>query len=90
MTSKLLRFAPTLLACVLFLAVSHRPAFALTTDDTVQAVKVKKHKKKSVKRPAEGAQSLYGSNETQKMRDKRLSRECKGAANGGACRGYTQ
>lgn len=90
MKLKLLQLVGTLLTLVLFSIGMSGPAVASTVDDGLRPAKIKKHRTKPAKRQAEGAQFLYGSSETQKMRDKRLSRECKGAANGGACRGYTQ
>ena len=33
---------------------------------------------------------LHGSRETVKQRDRRLSRECRGGVNAGACAGYTR
>lgn len=79
-----------LLAIGLVFTALNGAAFASDTYETPNSVKVKKHRTKSAKRSTPADPYLYGSNETQKMRDKRLSRECKGAANGGACRGYTQ
>ena len=38
----------------------------------------------------ERAQGSGGSDGTQVARDRRLKRECKGAANAGACLGYTR
>lgn len=56
----------------------------------LKPAKVKKHRVKVVKFPSDDARFLHGSKETQTMRDSRLTRECRGAANGGACRGYTR
>ena len=54
-------------------------------------VKAKKHgAKKVAKLKADEERFLHGSKETQTMRDSRLTRECRGAANGGACLGYTR
>lgn len=78
------------LAMFFFSIAAHNPVLASTAEAGSKPAKVKKHRVKVAKRQNEGAQYLYGSSETQLMRDKRLSRECKGAANGGACRGYTQ
>jgi hypothetical protein len=91
MRFKLADLASPLLAVALLSSVGGQStAFAVEADDAAKPVKVKKHKARAAKRQTDAAPYLYGSNETQKMRDKRLSRECKGAANGGACRGYTQ
>ena len=79
-----------MLVLVLVFTAFNGPAVAADTYEPASVAKVKKHRAKSAKRSASGEAYLYGSGETQKMRDKRLSRECKGAANGGACRGYTQ
>lgn len=60
-------------------------------DGVDRPVKVKKHRvKKVAKLKADEERFLHGSKETQTMRDSRLARECRGAANGGACRGYTR
>ena len=64
-------------------------AFAVTAADDGAPAKVKKYKIAKNQKTAD-TQGLYGSSETQKMRDQRLARECKGAANGGACQGYTR
>ena len=89
MTLKLLHSVQTLVFALVFTALNGA-AFASETDETPNPVPVKKHRAKPAKRSTQSDSYLYGSSETQKMRDKRLSRECKGAANGGACRGYTQ
>ena len=89
MKLRLLHSVQTLVFALVFTALNGA-AFASAIDETPNPVQVKKHRTKSVKRSAQSDSYLYGSSETQKMRDKRLSRECKGAANGGACRGYTQ
>ena len=90
MKFKLLPLISLFCGAALFSVAMSSPAIAATADETEKPVKVRKHKTKAAKRQLESTQNLYGSSETQKMRDKRLSRECKGAANGGACRGYTQ
>lgn len=59
-------------------------------DGSTQSVKVKKHRAKVAKLKPDEERFLHGSRETQTMRDSRLTRECRGAANGGACRGYTR
>ena len=84
-----LRLVQTFAVVLLFTAING-PAFALDANEVPNSAQVNKHRKKSAKHAARTDPYLYGSSETQKMRDKRLSRECKGAANGGACRGYTQ
>ena len=49
-------------------------------------------KKKAKKQKSKGSNAKFisGSGETQKQRDTRLSRECKGQVNAGACAGYTR
>ena len=50
-------------------------------------------KKKSKKpKASNGSKAKFdnGSGETQKQRDSRLKRECKGQVNAGACAGYTR
>lgn len=49
-------------------------------------------KKKPAKQRAANNKTIFspGSQETSKERTARLTRECKGAANGGACSGYTR
>ena len=66
-------------------------AEAKKADGVEKAVKVKKQRVKRSTVDVYGDERyLHGSKETQNMRDNRLSRECRGAANGGACRGYTR
>ena len=49
-------------------------------------------KKKAKKQKAQGSSAKFysGSGETNKQRDSRLKRECKGQVNAGACAGYTR
>ena len=49
-------------------------------------------KKKAKKQKAQGSNAKFhsGSGETNKQRDSRLKRECKGQVNAGACAGYTR
>ena len=49
-------------------------------------------KKKEKKHQARGSSAKFisGSGETNKQRDSRLKRECKGQVNAGACAGYTR
>ena len=49
-------------------------------------------KKKAKKQKSAGSNAKFvnGSGETQKQRDARLSRDCKGQVNAGACAGYTR
>lgn len=63
---------------------------AMAVEGSATAGKVKKTRAKTAKVKPADDRFLYGSQETQKMRDKRLARECRGAANGGACSGYTR
>lgn len=63
---------------------------AAAADGSPKSVKVKKHRAKVAKLKPDEDRFLHGSRETQTMRDSRLTRECRGAANGGACRGYTR
>jgi hypothetical protein len=60
------------------------------TEGSAQSAKVKKHRVKVAKLKADDDRFLHGSKETQTMRDSRLTRECRGAVNGGACSGYTR
>jgi len=62
----------------------------MAAEGSSKAVKVKKTRANTAKVKPADDRFLYGSQETQKMRDKRLLRECRGAANGGACSGYTR
>ena len=50
----------------------------------------KKKPKKTGTRATAKAKFLTGSQETKKERDARLTRECKGEVNAGACTGYTR
>jgi Ni/Co efflux regulator RcnB len=59
-------------------------------DGSAQSAKTKKHRVKVAKLKADDDRFLHGSKETQTMRDSRLTRECRGAVNGGACSGYTR
>ena len=49
-------------------------------------------KKAKTPKPAAGAKAKFipGSHETKKERSARLTRECKGEVNAGACTGYTR
>ena len=47
-------------------------------------------KKKAKKSRGSNAKFVVGSGETNKQRDSRLKRECKGQVNAGACAGYTR
>lgn len=81
-------FAVALLVLAGSLSAAHS---ADTVDGSDRIVKVKKHRAKKVaKLKPDEERFLHGSKETQTMRDSRLTRECRGAANGGACRGYTR
>ena len=51
--------------------------------------KVKKDSTRLVAFP-EDSRNKHGSRETESQRSERLSRECKGAVNAGACAGYTR
>ena len=53
------------------------------------SAKVKKSKTNKVIRD-DPDPYLHGSRETVKQRDRRLTRECKGGVNAGACAGYTR
>ena len=84
-------FSPRLMATVAVsvgLLGAVNPASA--ADGAIEPVKVKKHRVKVVKLKSDQDRFLHGSKETQTMRDSRLKRECHGAADGGACRGYTR
>ena len=59
-------------------------------DGSAKSAKVKKHRVKVAKLKPDEDRVLHGSKETQTMRDSRLTRECRGAANAGACKGYTR
>jgi uncharacterized protein YfiM (DUF2279 family) len=87
MKKSLSGFAAALVICTGLLSAAGQ---AVAADGTTKTAKVKKPGTKVVKiKPADSG-FLYGSQETQSMRDKRLRRECRGAANGGACSGYTR
>ena len=62
---------------------------ARTSDAGDKPVKVKKSRTKTVAYDDPNPY-LHGSKETVKQRDRRLSRECKGRVNAGACEGYTR
>lgn len=82
-----------LVAFLVSLGWSTAPAGALAAADAVKSTKIakpKKHRVTVVKPKPDEDRFLYGSKETQTMRDSRLTRECRGAANGGACKGYTR
>ncbi|MGB4116983.1 MAG: hypothetical protein WBK51_10600 [Polaromonas sp.] len=76
--------------------------FLITTGAWAQAPEVlnppvKTEAKKKAKKPktqsgkkGSKAKFIPGSQETKKERSARLTRECKGAVNAGACTGYTQ
>jgi hypothetical protein len=55
-------------------------------------IQVKAARKAHKKKTGSGNKTRFdsGSQETVKDRDKRLYRECRGAANAGACSGYTR
>ena len=78
--------APALVCVGLLLAAGSASA----AQDVNKPAKTKKHRVKVVKFPSSDSPYLQGSQETQTMRDRRLTRECRGAANGGACKGYTR
>jgi len=52
--------------------------------------KSKKKAKKTKAQAAAKAKFIAGSQETKKERRTRLTRECKGGVNAGACTGYTR
>ena len=79
-------YAAVLVSAGLWLATSSVGA----ADGVTKTAKVKKQHSKVVKLKPDEDRFLHGSKETQTMRDSRLTRECRGAANGGACRGYTR
>ena len=84
-------FSPGLTTAVLVsagLLLATDPGYA--ADGTNKSVKVKKQHVKVAKLKPDDDRFLHGSKETQTMRDSRLTRECRGAANGGACSGYTR
>lgn len=63
---------------------------AADTSAPAQAKKPKKQKKAKAK-PGGGPVTFYeGSAESRSERDKRLSRECRGRPNAGACEGYAR
>jgi len=66
-------------------------AYARTTESGSEpkSAKVKKSKTKKVMND-DPDPYLHGSRETVKQRDRRLTRECKGGVNAGACAGYTR
>lgn len=84
-------FSTSLTAAVLVSAGLLLAASPVVAEETsTKSAKVKKHRVKVTKPKPDEDRFLHGSKETQTMRDSRLTRECRGAANGGACRGYTR
>jgi hypothetical protein len=76
-------FRRTLAVCFLSLMVA-LPYPAIATEG--QPKSTTQTPKKKVAKP----KFIDATGETQKQRDKRLTRECKGRPNAGACAGYTQ
>jgi hypothetical protein len=84
-------FSTSLTAAVLVSAGLLLAASPVVAEEgSTKSAKVKKHRVKVAKLKPDEDRFLHGSRETQTMRDSRLTRECRGAANGGACRGYTR
>ena len=84
-------FSTSLAAAVLVSAGLLLTASPVVAEEgATKSAKVKKHRVKVAKLKPDEDRFLHGSRETQTMRDSRLTRECRGAANGGACRGYTR
>lgn len=78
-------------ALLVFAGLLSAANLAGAADGADRPVKLKKHRvKKVAKLKPDEERFLHGSKETQGMRDRRLTRECRGAANGGACLGYTR
>ena len=81
------RFIASALACVVSAFVLMQAVQAAdTSKPTAQP------KKKAVNKKATGGSTKFipGSQETTRERSARLTRECKGAVNAGACEGYTR
>jgi Tfp pilus assembly protein PilN len=76
-----------LLACLFTTGAQAQASDALNppTENTV-----KKKAKKPKPQAAAKAKFVAGSEESKKERDTRLTRECKGEVNAGACTGYTR
>ncbi len=72
-------------SCFTFLATGHVQASKPRNDDGSAVVKKRKVSKATY---YEDKRYLHGSNETARQRDQRLTRECRGAPNAGACSGY--
>ncbi len=82
-----------LLVCgvaVCFFSTSSVQAQALEILNPPIKASTKKKSKKSGGGGGSNATFSPGSQETKKERSSRLSRECKGQANAGACTGYTR
>jgi hypothetical protein len=98
-----MKTSSTLLLATLFLIANYavnasaNPVFS-SSNFSAQAVGVKeggrakkpKKEKKSKAKKGGGVSFHDGSAESRAERDKRLSRECKGKPNAGACEGYTR
>jgi hypothetical protein len=103
---KTMKITPVLIAIALFFIANYpdnvraNPAFssqivsaqATTAKDSGKAKKPKKEKKeKKAKAKKNGNVTFHdGSAESRAERDKRLTRECKGRPNAGACEGYAR
>lgn len=84
-----LRYFKPALAFMIVGALLTGTVQARTSQGEAKAVKVKTKKTKTVLRD-DPDPYLHGSRETVKQRDRRLSRECRGGVNAGACAGYTR
>lgn len=91
MNKTLTRLALSLVAVA---SLAWGTAHAKAQSDGVAPAKVKKHSKNSTAKKAakKTAKPVFipGSEETVAQRSARLSRECKGGVNAGACAGYTR
>jgi hypothetical protein len=80
-----------MLACWgLLAATPAREAKAQALEILNPPIQVKATTKASKKKRGNQAKFVPGSQETSKERSARLRRECQGAANAGACTGYTR
>jgi hypothetical protein len=81
----------TALSCFLIGTSAHAQAPEVLNPPTKSATK-KKAKKPKAQAGEKGSKAKFipGSQETKKERSARLTRECKGEVNAGACTGYTK
>jgi hypothetical protein len=73
-----------------FALTAFASGFAAATPGAVDSNGCHKSKKEGIHCHAERARGSGGSDGTQAARDKRLTRECKGRPNAGACLGYAK